>query len=344
MEKAVYLIHKNLSLTGLIVDTPCGRDINNLSDRAAMGLSDVHPDIDANDLRDNVAKLMGSSPQVLAELVEDAERNFWERLAAGQLLGLLGDPRIDPLNPMMLDVPGGRYRLGLSTDAIDSVMAEFDIYGVLREWIEKESPQYEADICDFRIAKYPVTHAEYHFFVRDTGYTSLPSAWQFGVYPYSYSNHPVYTIAPEDADQYTAWLRQKTSRNFRLPTEAEWEFAAAGPDGKTYPWGNEFLSDHANTVESGLLFSTPVGTFPAGASQFGCMDMAGNVEEYMADNYRPYHGGVCVKDNLLEATGNYRVARGGSFTRYRDLARCKRRHGWFKKPIYIMGFRLAESL
>jgi formylglycine-generating enzyme required for sulfatase activity len=72
--------------------------------------------------------------------------------------------------------------------------------------------------------------------------------------------------------------------------------------------------------------------------------MAGNVEEYVADDYAPYPGAARVEDDLSRARGRYRVARGGGFTRYRDLARCKRRHGRFPKAIYVMGFRLAETL
>jgi formylglycine-generating enzyme required for sulfatase activity len=73
--------------------------------------------------------------------------------------------------------------------------------------------------------------------------------------------------------------------------------------------------------------------------------MAGNVEEYVADVYGRYPGSaLAVCDDLVRARGRYRVARGGSFTRFRDLARCKRRHGRFPKPIYVMGFRLAEDI
>jgi formylglycine-generating enzyme required for sulfatase activity len=69
--------------------------------------------------------------------------------------------------------------------------------------------------------------------------------------------------------------------------------------------------------------------------------MAGNVEEFVADDYRPYPGGPFVDDHLVETQGKYRVARGGSFARYGDLARTRRRHGPFPGPLYPIGFRLA---
>jgi formylglycine-generating enzyme required for sulfatase activity len=72
--------------------------------------------------------------------------------------------------------------------------------------------------------------------------------------------------------------------------------------------------------------------------------MAGNVEEYVADEYRPYPGGPFVEDHLVESHGTYRVSRGGSFARFGDLARTRRRHGAFPSPLYPVGFRLATSV
>jgi formylglycine-generating enzyme required for sulfatase activity len=164
------------------------------------------------------------------------------------------------------------------------------------------------------------------------------------VYPHHLANHPVWTVPPEAADAYAQWLSQRTGRSFRLPSESEWEYAATGGDSREFPWGDEFRPDLANTIEQGPLSTTPVGIYPLGRSPFGCDDMAGNVEEYVADEYRPYPGGANVDDELSSEAAVYRIARGGSYTRYGDLARCRRRHGWYDKPIYPMGFRLAETL
>jgi formylglycine-generating enzyme required for sulfatase activity len=91
--------------------------------------------------------------------------------------------------------------------------------------------------------------------------------------------------------------------------------------------------------------STPVGTFPNGRSPYGIDDMAGNVEEYVADTYAPYPGGKLVQDDLSTVLGGeYRVTRGGSFARFRDLARCRRRHGPYNRSIYVVGFRIVERI
>ncbi len=107
--------------------------------------------------------------------------------------------------------------------------------------------------------------------------------------------------------------------------------------------GEEFQPEAANTVEAGPLTTTPIGIYPEGRGPFGLSDMAGNVEEYVADVYRPYPAGVPITDDLRRTQGDYRIARGGSFARYGDLARCRRRHGWYDKQIYAIGFRLAET-
>ncbi|MEW2514825.1 SUMF1/EgtB/PvdO family nonheme iron enzyme [Streptomyces sp. NPDC046870] len=318
---------------------------NELDDRTAMGLPAAFTDrVDQDRLRQLTRSLAGKDPQELAARVADPEADWLLRLAAGQLLALLGDPRIDPAAPAMADVPAARVRLGLPADRVDAVAAAWRHVGVTRAWIAKEAPQYDADIAAFRIARYPVTNEEYRLFLAENPKAGLPTSWRFGVYPAHLANHPVWSVSPQDADAYAAWLARRTGRLFRLPTEAEWEYAASGGDGRAYPWGEEPGEDLANTVEYGPLATTPVGMYPAGRSPFGAYDMAGNVEEYVADDYRPYPGGQYVDDDLhADTDATYRVARGGSFTRYADLARCRRRHGWYRRDIYAMGFRLAET-
>jgi toxoflavin biosynthesis protein ToxD len=180
-------------------------------------------------------------------------------------------------------------------------------------------------------------------FLNDTGLPHRPLTWYLGAYPWDRANHPVAGVRVADADAYAVWLSRRTGHHWRLPTEAEWEFAAAGPAGLDYPWGDDFDPARANTRETGIHTTTPVGCFPSGRSVYGAYDMAGNVEEYVSDVYRPYPGGEVVEDDLLAAVGPYRITRGGSFARYGDLARTRRRHGAFPSVLYPVGFRLATS-
>ncbi|MFF8285568.1 formylglycine-generating enzyme family protein [Streptomyces albus] len=317
---------------------------NTLSDREAMGLADSFAARTPAWLLRSDRDLLAAEPDELVRIAEDVKQEFSRRHAAGTVLGLVGDPRVRVYDPPMAEVPAARVSLGLAPDEVDAVVGLWRHAGVEREWIAKECPVHEADLAAFRIALHPVTNAEYRTFLEETGNTWLPTSWRFGVYPVHLANHPVWTVPAEAADAYAAWLAATTGRPFRLPTEAEWEYAATGGDGRAYPWGESFRPQCANTVENGPLSTVPIGVHPAGRSPFGVHDMAGNVEEYVADDYRPYPGGEHVADDLVRTRGSYRVARGGSFTRFGDLARCRRRHGWYARDIYAMGFRLAETV
>lgn len=319
-------------------------EINKLSDRAAMGLPDSYVSPRAEDLAPLLDPMRALAPAALIEIAESTAEPVERRLAAGLVLGLIGDPRCPDLDPPMVDIPAGTATLGLDPARVAPLYEKYRRYGVKQNWFEKECPRFQAEIKAFRIGKYPVTNAQYLAFLKDTGSDHLPTSWSFGRYPPGAGNQPVYTITPEAADAYTAWLAAKTGRRFRLPTEAEWEYAAAGPDGLDFPWGNEFRDDCSNTMEISLLMTTPVGIFPKGASPFGVLDMAGNVEEYTSDRYHAYPGWTIVEDDLFKVLGFYRVARGGAFNRFQDLARCQRRHGPYPKSLYAIGFRFAEDL
>ncbi|MFI5619697.1 formylglycine-generating enzyme family protein [Streptomyces sp. NPDC051567] len=305
-----------------------------------------HGDL-ADPRRLRVACLPGADPRQLAVAVEDPELPLGDRLAAGAVLGLIGDPRIPSpatgTGPATAFVPGAAVRIGLPSDETGYVTAAWGHVGVEEEWILKECPEHTVELADFWIAAYPVTNGEYREFLADTGLSERPTTWYLGAYPWDRSNHPVAGIRPEHADTYAAWLTDRTGHPWRLPTEAEWEHAAKGPDGLPYPWPGGFDPDAANTRESGVHTTSPVGAFPAGRSPYGAHDMGGNVEEFTADDYVPYPGGPYISDHLTETMGSYRIARGGSFSRFGDLTRTRRRHGPFPGPLYPVGFRLATG-
>lgn len=291
---------------------------------------------------DRVRGLTRLGPEELARLVEDPTVPLGERLAAGGVLGLVGDPRLCPFSNACF-VPGGAVTIGLAPGVVHEVVEIWEHVGVIPDWIAKETPAHAVQLDDFWIGKYPVTNFEYREFLDDTARAERPTTWYLGAYPYERANHPVAGISPEGADTYAKWLSIRTGHPWRLPTEAEWEHAAKGPEGRKFPWGDEFSPEAANTRETGIHTTTPVGAFPAGRAACGAYDMGGNVEEYVADQYLPYPGGQFVEDHLVETLGSYRVARGGSFSRFGDLTRTRRRHGAFPGPLYPVGLRLATS-
>lgn len=280
-----------------------------------------------------------TDPADLVSITADLTADFTDRLTAGHMLGIQGDPRIDTV-PSLIHIPGGAVKIGLPGGEVSRVVSRWKHVGVREEYITKETPEHLVQIDDFLMGTHPVTNSQYREFLSATNYAPRPASWLFGGYPWDRANHPVYKISADDADAYIAWLRDFTGKPFRLPSEAEWEYAAKGGRGLAYPWGEEFDTRKTNTLESGIHTTTPVGIYPAGHSPFGLWDMGGNVEEYVADSYSPYPGGVEVMDHLLEGLGAYRISRGGCFARHGDLTRTRRRHGIMGSAC---GFRVAMS-
>jgi hypothetical protein len=197
----------------------------------------------------------------LLALIEDGALDLARRIAAGNLLALAGDPRIDPLAPEMIDIPGGDVTIGLDADEVDAVLARHERLGLSRSWIEKEVPRHRLRLAPYRLARYPVTNADYRQFLLESGDEEIPTSWAFRRYPAEKANHPVHTVTARAAQAYCDWLGARTGRAMRLPTEAEWEYAAAGPQGREFPWGEHFDPALANTAECGLLDTSPVGVF-----------------------------------------------------------------------------------
>jgi formylglycine-generating enzyme required for sulfatase activity len=136
------------------------------------------------------------------------------------------------------------------------------------------------DLAEFQIAQYPVTNAAYYEFVQETN-RRRPDHWPLdGRYPPALARHPVVFVSWEDAAAFTEWLGAS------LPSEAEWEKAARGTDGRIYPWGNEFAAENCNTSESKTEGTKAVDAHPDGASPYGVMDMAGNVWEWTTTFYQ----------------------------------------------------------
>ncbi len=168
------------------------------------------------------------------------------------------------------------------------------------------------------IGKYEVTNAEWYEFLVDTRRVTAPRHWKNGKFPEGKGNHPVLWVSWDDALRYCGWMSQRTGWNVTLPTQAQWEKAARGPDAFFFPWGNERSAKHCNyngvcasklglTVGSnGVVagwkeftttteyrefvgtsgYTTPVGSFPTGKSFYGCYDMAGNAYEWCLDWYK----------------------------------------------------------
>jgi formylglycine-generating enzyme required for sulfatase activity len=172
----------------------------------------------------------------------------------------------------------------------------------------KNGPAHEVDLPAFEIDHFEVTNDEFAQFAEQTGY--LTYAEQNGKKSWrdvaeDRGNHPVVYVTWNDAVAYCEWAGK------RLPTEAEWEKAARGDDGRVYPWGNEFVAENGNFYEGGVRGTTAVGSYPAGASPYGVEDMAGNVREWVEDYFLAYPGAAADADPFFGEEN--RVNRGGGW-------------------------------
>lgn len=199
-----------------------------------------------------------------------------------------------------------------------------------------------ARLRPFRIGRYPVTNAEYLAYIRSASTVAAPPGWKERNTAPGTESHPVLVRAATDAEAYCRWLSNVLGGTYRLPQEAEWEFAAAGRDHNTFPWGDMFDPEACDSRERGLGHTCPVDAHPRGASWVGCLDMAGNAGEFCADIYReqsaPEASGGLDADGALS-----RVVRGGSFRCDAHDVRCVSRRPAGAFDGLGTGFRVCLS-
>jgi formylglycine-generating enzyme required for sulfatase activity/predicted MPP superfamily phosphohydrolase/energy-coupling factor transporter ATP-binding protein EcfA2 len=265
------------------------------------------------------------------------------RFSAGDILGYLGDPRIEP--DKMVRVEAGEFIRG----------------SVRGEDHGDDRPTRSIYLDAFLIGQYPVTNSEFKRFVDNGGYNTkefwTPEGWEWrktkkiGEPRYWYDrkwngpNFSVVGINWYEAFAYSRWLSDKTGKLFRLPTEAEWEKAARGTNEYRYPWGNLFDHNLCSSHETGIHRTSPVGIFPAGKSPYGCVDMAGNVWEWCADWYSSnYYKDSPAENPQGPASGSYRACRGGSWISLAEFCRTTFRDYYSpEERKNNLGFRLVQK-
>lgn len=214
---------------------------------------------------------------------------------------------------------------------------------------ENERPCHEVALEAFYIDRYPVTNEEYKRFTDATGHPvpcydvawAKPDGYNWDpeacTFPEGQGRHPVVLVTWEDALAYARWAGK------RLPTEAEWERAARGTDGRRWPWGDDWVKGRCNSKEAGIGGTTPVDHYsPEGDSPDGVGDVVGNVWEWTANLYRPYPYRAGDGREALEATG-WRVLRGGSWHNDLTIVRCAARLDGDFLFFNNVGFRCAVS-
>lgn len=290
-------------------------------DKLVQALIEVNPVLAGRCLHEGPAEV---APEVRRSVVErllatigNPEVALRVRIAAGDVLGYLGDPRIGELVP----VPSGKFWIGDD------------------EGDEDEKPRHRLYLSEYQIGKYPVTNAEFKEFVEAGGYTQkrwwTEEGWRlrregswteprdWDDIQFNKPNQPVVRVSWYECVAYCRWFNSETGQTYRLPSEAEWEKAARGTDGRQYPWGHEFETGRLNSGEGEQTVeaTTPVGIYPTGENPYGCLDMAGNVWEWTSSmwgkdwdklEYRYPYNFTDGRENLEAAEDGLRVLRGGS--------------------------------
>lgn len=273
--------------------------------------------------------------ELLRAMLNDKGTNLQYRAAAGERLARVGDPRFSaefwylPDEPLLgfVEVPAGPFLMG-SDPSKD------------RDAFDVELPQHEMDLPSFFVTRFPVTVIQWRAFVESSNYEPLNQDSLHGV-----ANHPAIGVSWYGALAYCEWLEDRLNETSEkrqassaveerfwtglkagamrvtLPSEAEWEKAARGGEGRTYPWGEEPSAGLANYNNSGLGGPSPVGCFPGGASPFGCEEMAGNVWEWTRSLWGEYPYNPQDGREKLKADDELRMVRGGSFSDSRLAAR-----------------------
>ena len=221
---------------------------------------------------------------------------------------------------VMVYVPAGEFEMGSDDDEVDYALQLCNEYydHCERGWFEREQPVHTVVLDGFWIDQIEVTNDQYRRCVEAGDCEPPADSDSFTRDSYygnsAYDDYPVIYVSWRQAADYCAWA------GGRLPTEAEWECAARGPEASVYPWGDEWDENHLNSWEGGPGDTTEVGGYPGGASWCEALDMAGNVWEWVADWYGEYPSGRQVNPTG-PSSGTYRVLRGGSWLDNRNWAR-----------------------
>ncbi|MGD8816285.1 MAG: formylglycine-generating enzyme family protein [Acidobacteriota bacterium] len=234
----------------------------------------------------------------------------------------------DLWTPAWVRIDGGAFRMGSNSGPAGS------------------RPAHDVRLTEFRISRYPVTNAQYDVFLLDTG-RAAPRHWHDREMPDDSATHPVTHVSWDDAQAFCAWLTERAGAaegTAHLPTEAQWEFAARGTEGRQYPWGDQEPSpERANYQESAVEGTTAVGSYSSGATPEGVHDLAGNVRQWCLDWYGDYEA-RSGQDPAGPREGQERALRGGSFV---DAPGTLRSWYRFKTDpagrFGFVGFRVAWS-
>ncbi len=241
--------------------------------------------------------------------------------ASGKGMNLKSSEKVFLNDLVMIHIPGGDFTMGFQEEGVEGGVTAL------------------ANVGAYWISKYEITFDQYDLFCEETK-REKPSdeGWGRG-------KRPVINVSWYDTAAFCKWLSQKTGRDFRLPTEAEWEKAAKGTQLRKYPWGNSPPDCQKANYKGCREQTAPVGSYPGGASFYDVHDMAGNVWEWVSDWYDPeYYRKLVYENPVGPEKGFQKTFRGGDWTRTPDEIKTTTR--FYNPPDYKgngVGFRVVVA-
>jgi serine/threonine protein kinase len=210
-------------------------------------------------------------------------RENFKCIQCGFVLNKYGPVQIDPtLKSIRFKcVPAGQFIKGFTPLQLAGILKKFPKVYYDNDFL-KGFPETKGYTEEYEISVTPITNEQYHQFLKDSGYKSVPDEWNINEsapYGKTRGNHPVVNVSYLDALEYCKFY------GYRMPTGDEWEKAARGPDGLLYPWGGKFDKSRCNGAEAEIGDTTEVDQFPSGASPYGCLQMVGNVSEWVDQSH-----------------------------------------------------------
>jgi formylglycine-generating enzyme required for sulfatase activity len=250
-------------------------------------------------------------------------------------------------------VTAGTFQMGASPEQVDAQVALCleTTANCQRSWWENQEPQKEEYLADYWIGQTEVTNAQFRRFMNANGYGTerywSSDGWRwrnsnnitqprctddrFNADDFNSADQPAICISIYEAQAYANWFTETSGYSARIPTVAEWEKAARGADGRLFPWGDTTPTISLANINRYVGTTTPVGSYPAGMSLYGCLDMAGNVREWTTDWYTSSYDGSTGPINM-----------GGSWLSSRNDAAIPRQSWASPDAIYTdNGFRLV---
>lgn len=277
------------------------------------------------DLKDEHKRIRAAGEDIYLQEKHESQKKAERTYKLTEVNALISPEQWQELESMV-EIPAGPFVIGTNSERTDI----------------QNRPEHKLILETFLIDKYPTTNVEYAKYIAQTKYRP-PLDWENGEIPDNKMLHPVTLVSWYDAKNYCEFFGK------RLPTEAEWEKAARGPQGNRWPWGNKMNSDYLNTYYN-VGATTVVTRYESGKSYYGVYDMAGNVSEWTASEFLPYEGSTAPRElfaakTLVAQTPEDSAMSVGDFVELKDrVFRVRRGGSWKSDPFSTSSYHRNYSM